>query len=169
MLKKYELDTAITKVPDMPKGHVQPNESDIEWLRQYKMHQENLLYSRINIFLLSLSLIAAISITVTSSIPIHVIIWLKLLPLFVSFLGLSLTWAWWFAVSRQRKVVAFYSMLQKKYDPFYDWGVNVRMKIEENVNKVDWHGQSVLVHFLPFSFLLFWIISFLWAFDKYIL
>lgn len=174
VLTNKAVDEAVERLKqkdiELPEAH--PTKEEKEWLRQYKMHQEGLLYSRINIFLLSVSLIAAIFMTSAASIfkgSLEAHWLLQLLILFLPILGLCLTLAWWFAACRQKEVVDFYSKMQKRSDPFYEWLSILRREIRDTGKKKCYfnkRGQKVLVNLLPKLFFIFWLLALAWTVKK---
>lgn len=134
---------------------------DLQWLRQYKIHQENILYSRINIFILVSSIFLGIFGVVLSqdvrSQDVEI-------AFAVSCLGTIITIVWWLAVHRQRIVVNDLRRRLYKHDTLY----RKRRIVRDKLDKKQWKrirrisGQRLVIDVLPATFLVVWVVAVFW-------
>jgi len=135
-----------------------PRHEDLQWLRDYKNHQDNVLYQRINFFALMLSIFIASVLSIEGN-PVAQILF--------SILGLSLTYLWWRSVDRQHKIVEYIrDELYKMYVPYQKLRYYRDPKLsnieqtasgqELSNKKPTVSGQKLLVHCVPLLFGVFW-------------
>ncbi len=126
-------------------------EEDRTWVRDYKNHQENILYSRINIFIVvSAILIAGFVGVLEVSTPD--------LRYHVAWLGLGVAGLWIVVILRQWRVTRHLRDLLKVSDPLYRKMKNHRAEKDSRLTKL-LSGQAMLFIFLPAIFALFWIFA----------
>jgi len=87
----------------------QEQERRIQWLREYKMYQETILYSRINIFIVASSILVAAFFGADETC----------LRFPMALLGLVVTALWLFVVRRQKQVVDDLRAELQVTDPLY--------------------------------------------------
>ena len=138
----------------------QQNNDDLQWLRQYKQHQEEILYSRINIFILVSSIFVGIfGVVLSQDVKI---------AFAVSCLGAALTIIWWLAVHRQRVIVNDFRVRLDDTDTYYKECRNDRRTKDKahRMKRKLISGQRLLIDFLPAVFLLFWMFAIWRTFPK---
>jgi len=138
----------------------QQNHDDRQWLRQYKLHQEEILYSRINIFVVVLSIFVAIFGAAQSQDAV--------IAFAVLLLGAVLTIVWWLAVHRQNVIVNDYRFRLDVEDPlFRKWREDRwRKDKEEGRKRKRVSGQKLVIYVLPSIFGVFWVFALVWLIAK---
>lgn len=139
---------------------------EIQWIREYKLHQENILYSRVNIFIVVLSIFVAIFGATIQSGSLdsrsHEFAYIVLV------LAVLLTAFWFSAVHRQNVILIDLRSELKEKDLIYkNWKA---ARDSEDRNKKLWRrpisGQFLLIYGLPGVFAVFWAVSFFWLLGK---
>ncbi|MCP4545425.1 MAG: hypothetical protein GY835_03025 [bacterium] len=128
---------------------------NLKWLRDYKNHQESILYMRINIFIV----VSAILIAGFVDVPIKDL----LLRCSVASLGLGVTVLWIVVVLRQwtvTKHLRHFLLKLGNVDPLYRSMRAYRiLRDEESFLTKRLSGETLLFLLLPGVFLLFWVFA----------
>lgn len=129
---------------------------EICWLREYKIHQETILYTRVNIFVLVMSILIATTLMAQDKN--------KLISIIICGFSIVVTVLWFLIIRRQKQVVDdIRDMLLKSDKVVYEkirQLRNLRDKGKDKGKKRRISGQSLLFFGLPLVFTLFWLILF---------
>lgn len=122
------------------------------WLFDYKMHQENLLYARINIFIVVSSIFLASFATISQS--------KEFIPsLTVCLLALGVTIIWILNVRRQMFIVNFYAEKLKLDPTFAEFKKDPLRATRKGIS-----GQASLGYWVPCMFIIVWVLAIFWIF-----
>lgn len=133
-------------------------EEKIPWLRKDKMHQENILYTRLNIFILVMSIMFATAVMVWDKN--------KCISQIICWFGLLVTILWLIIILRQWQVVNdIRDMLEwsDKYVYQKIRGLREKRDGEKIFRKMS--GQKLIFFMFPWIFIIFWIIMLLFSHD----
>ncbi len=143
------------KDPKCTEANRQGKEWRASWYYDYKKHQEEILYSRVNIFMVAVSILAAALVAVQE----------PLLRLFVAFLGLASTAFWYLAVKRQKEIVGDLRLQLEDADCLYKEMKRFRDRRDEKLKRRI-SGHWLLFFYLPLIFGVFWILAVVWSFNS---
>lgn len=121
-------------------------EEERQWLRQDKMHQEKILYTRINLSVVVLSIL-----TVAFARTQH-----HLVRIVTGLFGIGLAVIWFLLIHRQRQIVDDLRDMLEASDGTYQKMRRIRSYRDEHMR---WHvsGQSLIYRYLPLILIVYWL------------